>query len=227
MPIILLFILILNIVSIVLMYYSLGDLGKKEKLIYIVVGTAVMYVLTSIVYWFSTRGIEVTEVSERGKDLITFLFVPINGIIMLPLLAKSYNKLKYGSLDKSVFLKRGIILAVILLIVLIIECMYFKNIQEQVVNMLNEQENSMQQESTNSVLNDIANEVTNQITSTNENETTNSISNVQSQNTQVTTNATDNVVESNIVNNSQGDSINVVQSDTAIDNVLESSNAIN
>ena len=71
-----------------------------------------MYILTSIVYWFSTRGIEVTEVSERGKDLITFLFVPINGIIMLPLLAKSYNKLKYGNLDKSVFLKRGAVLEV-------------------------------------------------------------------------------------------------------------------
>mgnify|MGYP005782254553 FL=1 len=206
MPIILLFILILNIVSIVLMYYSLGDLGKKEKLIYIVVGTAVMYIITSIVYWFSTRGIEVTEVSERGKDLITFLFVPINGIIMLPLLAKSYSKLKYGNLDKNVFLKRGIVLAVILLIVLIIECIYFKNIQQEVVNMLNAQENSIeQQESTNSVLNETTNEVTNQITSTIVNETTNTISNVQSQNT------IDNVVES----------------DTANDNVLESSNAIN
>lgn len=206
MPIILLFILILNIVSIVLMYYSLGDLGKKEKLIYIVVGTAVMYIITSIVYWFSTRGIEVTEVSERGKDLITFLFVPINGIIILPLLAKSYSKLKYGNLDKSVFLKRGIVLAVILLIVLIIECMYFKNIQQQVVNMLNAQGNSIeQQETTNSVLNETTNEVTNQITSTIVNETTNTISNVQSQNT------IDNVVES----------------DTANDNVLESSNAIN
>ncbi len=206
MPIILLFILILNIVSIVLMYYSLGDLGKKEKLIYIVVGTAVMYIITSIVYWFSTRGIEVTEVSERGKDLITFLFVPINGIIILPLLAKSYSKLKYGNLDKSVFLKRGIVLAVILLIVLIIECIYFKNIQQEVVNMLNAQENSIeQQESTNSVLNETTNEVTNQITSTIVNETTNTISNVQSQNT------IDNVVES----------------DTANDNVLESSNAIN
>ena len=206
MPIILLFILILNIVSIVLMYYSLRDLGKKEKLIYIVVGTAVMYIITSIVYWFSTRGIEVTEVSERGKDLITFLFVPINGIIILPLLAKSYSKLKYGNLDKSVFLKRGIVLAVILLIVLIIECIYFKNIQQEVVNMLNAQENSIeQQESTNSVLNETTNEVTNQITSTIVNETTNTISNVQSQNT------IDNVVES----------------DTANDNVLESSNAIN
>ena len=206
MPIILLFILILNIVSIVLMYYSLGDLGKKEKLIYIVVGTAIMYIITSIVYWFSTRGIEVTEVSERGKDLITFLFVPINGIIMLPLLAKSYSKLKYGNLDKNVFLKRGIVLAVILLIVLIIECIYFKNVQQEVVNMLNAQENSIeQQESTNSVLNETTNEVTNQITSTIVNETTNTISNVQSQNT------IDNVVES----------------DTANDNVLESSNAIN
>lgn len=206
MPIILLFILILNIVSIVLMYYSLGDLGKKDKLIYIVVGTAVMYIITSIVYWFSTRGIEVTEVSERGKDLITFLFVPINGIIILPLLAKSYSKLKYGNLDKNVFLKRGIVLAVILLIVLIIECIYFKNIQQEVVNMLNAQENSIeQQESTNSVLNETTNEVTNQITSTIVNETTNTISNVQSQNT------IDNVVES----------------DTANDNVLESSNAIN
>ena len=155
MPIILLFILILNIVSIVLMYYSLGDLGKKEKLIYIVVGTAVMYIITSIVYWFSTRGIEVTEVSERGKDLITFLFVPINGIIILPLLAKSYSKLKYGNLDKSEFLKRGIVLAVILLIVLIIECMYFKNIQQQVVNMLNAQENVQQDTVNNNVKEDI------------------------------------------------------------------------
>ena len=206
MPIILLFILILNIVSIVLMYYSLGDLGKKDKLIYIVVGTAVMYIITSIVYWFSTRGIEVTEVSERGKDLITFLFVPINGIIILPLLAKSYSKLKYGNLDKNVFLKRGIVLAVILLIVLIIECIYFKNIQQEVVNMLNAQENSIeQQESTNSVLNETTNEVTNQITSTIVNETTNTISNVQSQKT------IDNVVESG----------------TANDNVLESRNGIN
>lgn len=155
MPIILLFILILNIVSIVLMYYSLGSLSKKEKLIYIVVGTAIMYILTSIVYWFSTRGIEMNEVSERGKDLITFLFVPINGIIILPMLAKSYNKLKYGSLDKSVFLRRGIVLAIILLIALIIECMYFKNIQEQVVNMLNEQRNLQQDIVNNNVKEDI------------------------------------------------------------------------
>ena len=179
MVIIILFILILNIVSIVLMYYSLGDLTKKEKLIYIVVGTAIMYMLTSIVYWLSTRDIEITEVSERGKDLITFLFVPINGIIILPLLAKSYNKLKYGNLDKSIFLKRGLLLGIVLIIALIIEYMYFKNIQEQVVTMLNQQSN-LEQEETN------VNAVTNEL--------------VQNQINAITNEVVENQIQSNVVN---------------------------
>lgn len=139
MLVILLFIIILNIVSIVLMYYCLADLTKKEKLIYIAAGTALMYILTTIVYWISTRGIEMTEVSEMGKNLITFLFVPINGIIILTLFAKSYYNYKMGGLDGSVLKKRAMVLGVILLIILIIECIYFKNIQEQVVNLINEQ----------------------------------------------------------------------------------------
>ena len=63
MAIVVLFILILNIVSIVLMYYSLKDTPKKEKLVFIAGGTALMYVLTSVVYWISTRDIAITEVS--------------------------------------------------------------------------------------------------------------------------------------------------------------------
>ena len=44
-----------------------------------------------------------------------------------------------GGLDGSVLKKRAMVLGVILLIILIIECIYFKNIQEQVVNLINEQ----------------------------------------------------------------------------------------
>ncbi len=148
MLVILLFIIILNIVSIALMYHCLGDTPKKEKLIFIAAGIAIMYVLTSIVYWISTRNIEVTEVSETGKDLITFLFVPINGILILPIFAKSYYKYKEGSLDEKVLRGRGIVLAVVLLIILIIECAYFENIQEQVVNMLIGQQNVVQEDET-------------------------------------------------------------------------------
>lgn len=150
---ILLFILLLNIVSIVLMYYCLGDIDKKEKLIFIAAGTAIMYVLTSFIYWISTKSIEITQVSEQSKNLITFLFVPINGILILPLFAKSYTKYKYGSLNKTVFTRRGIVLGVVLLIILIIECIYFKNIQEQIVNMITE---NIRKEQAETQENDIA-----------------------------------------------------------------------
>lgn len=136
MAILLVFILIANIVAMVLMYYCLGDLGKKEKLIFIGAGVGIMYILTSIVYWISTYGIEMTEVSEIGKNLITFLFVPVNSLLVLPLLAKSYAKFKSGRLDLRIFLNRGIALGVLLLIVLVVECIYFKNIQVQVVELI-------------------------------------------------------------------------------------------
>ena len=193
MLVILLFIIILNIVSIVLMYYSLGDLSKKEKLIFIAAGTAIMYVIISVVYWFSTRNIEITEVSERGKDLITFLFVPINGILVLPLFAKSYQKLKYGNIDGKILRNRGIFIGIFLLIILIIECIYFKNIQEQVVNLLVEQQqNTIEQENSNvnqiiesNTLEDIEtiNQISNELVQNNiDEEITNEVNNAESEN---------------------------------------------
>ena len=38
------------------------------------------------------------EIYDNLKNLITFLFVPINGIVVLPILAKSYAKYKIGNL---------------------------------------------------------------------------------------------------------------------------------
>lgn len=146
MPVILLFIVILNVVSILLMYYCLRELTNKEKLVYIAGGTAIMYILTTIVYWISTRSIEISEVSETGKNLITFLFVPINGILILPLFAKSYCNYKLGGVDLNTLKKRGMVLGIILLIILIIECIYFKNVQEQVVNLIKEQQSNVSQE---------------------------------------------------------------------------------
>lgn len=162
LAILLIFILILNIVSITLMYYCLGDLTKKEKFIFIAVGIGIMYILTSIAYWLSTFKIEITEVSETGKNLITFLFVPVNSVIVLPILAKSYAKTKFGNLNTDVFLKRGIVLGIILFIILIIECNYFKNIQAQVVDLIKQ---NAQEEQDNKLLNNTENQLSNNLNS--------------------------------------------------------------
>lgn len=88
-------ILVLNLAAIFMTYKFLGkEIEQKERLIFIVIGTAIIYVLVSLVYWISTRNIDLGVSSQMGKNLITFTFVPINSIITLPFMAKSYQYFK-------------------------------------------------------------------------------------------------------------------------------------
>lgn len=178
MFVIVLFVLILNIVSILLIYRCLTGVERKERFIFLAAGIAIMYMLTSFIYWISTRNVEITQVSQTGKDLIIFLFVPINGILILPLLAKSYAKYRGSNLSKRILINRGMVLGVFLIILLIIECVYFKNIQDGVVNLIKEQnlyqeeagQNNSNVTDENSInSNDIANQIeVNTINETNE-----------------------------------------------------------
>jgi len=85
-------ILVLNVVAIFMTYRFLGnDIEKKEKLIFIIIGFAIMYIAISAVYVLSSRGIEINNNTEIGKNFITFCFVPLNCILVLPFLASSYN----------------------------------------------------------------------------------------------------------------------------------------
>ena len=172
MVLILVCIIILNIIALALAYYCLSDLEKKDRIIFIAVCVAGIYMLTSFVYWISTKGVAVKAVSDLGKKLITFLFVPINTIAVVPLLAKSYNKYKTGFLAGDKFRNRCIVLAVFLLIILSIECVYFKNVQNTVITLIekNQQSSSSKEELLNNMIgntmvnakeNNIANVVSN------------------------------------------------------------------
>ena len=100
--------------------------------------------LTTFVYWISTKSVAVKEVSDLGKNLITFLFVPINTLVVVPLLAKSYNKYKTGFLAFDKLKNRGIVLGAILLIILVIECFYFKNVQNTVITLIEKNQQTRQ-----------------------------------------------------------------------------------
>ena len=144
MTLILVFIIVLNIIAIALTYYCLSDLEKKDKVIFIAVCVAIIYMLTTFVYWISTKSIAVKEVSDLGKNLITFLFVPINTLVVVPLFAKSYNKYKTGFLAFDKLKNRGIVLGAILLIILVIECFYFKNVQNTVITLIEKNQQTRQ-----------------------------------------------------------------------------------
>lgn len=130
-------ILLLNIVAIFMTYKFLGeDFEKKEKSIFLVVGIAIMYMIVSLVYWLSTRGIDLGINNEMGKNFIIFTFVPINSMLVLPFLASSYKYFKQGRLKTQNFKNRIILIAVILIIVLVLEFFYFKDIQNSILSMI-------------------------------------------------------------------------------------------
>lgn len=130
-------ILVLNLVAIFLTYHFLGkEMEKKSKGIFIIIGIAIIYMLVSFIYWISTKDIELGISESFGKNLITFTFVPVNGIVILPMLASSYRYLKEGRLKMDKFRNRAILLAVVLIIILIIEFFYFKDIQSGIMQML-------------------------------------------------------------------------------------------
>ena len=131
-------ILILNIVAVLLIYHFLWKgLDKKTKGIFIIVGIAAIYLLVTFVYWIGTQGMNSELNSDMGKNLITFTFVPVNAIIIMPFLAVSFRDWKDGKLKSRPFRNRCILLGIILLIILIIELFYFKDIQNGILSILN------------------------------------------------------------------------------------------
>lgn len=130
-------ILALNAVAVILTYHFLGNEStKKERWIFIAVGIAILYLLVSIVYGISTNGVDLGANAETGKNLIVFTFVPVNGMVILPFLAHSYRHWKLGDLKTEPFRNRCILLAVILLVLLVFEFFYFKDIQNGILTMI-------------------------------------------------------------------------------------------
>lgn len=187
-------VVVLNALCIFLMYKLLKDIDKKEKFIFIAVGVAIMYGITAFVHWISINGLDEVYKDGVAKDIVTFLFVPINGLIILPALASSYNSYKQKKLSLNMLGKRTSVLLIPLLIVLILECIFIKNVQVAVTNTYDDStkfkyeeyiqdtntidENLINTITDNTLSNETLNEVTNEITNEISNEVgTNSISN--------------------------------------------------
>lgn len=120
-----------NVIAILLVYQFIKRLHKVEKTIFIGVSFAIIYILVSIICWISGFGID-SRINETVKDFITFTFVPVNAIVLVPFVASNYNKLRFKEIEKNEFIKRLIIVVVIGIVIVTIECIYFKNMKSNI-----------------------------------------------------------------------------------------------
>ncbi|MCI8362505.1 MAG: hypothetical protein HFJ41_05190 [Clostridia bacterium] len=124
-------ILLANAIAITLVYQFVKGLPKMEKIIFIGVSFAIMYVLVSISYWISGFGIR-ENVNEALKNFIIYIFVPVNIIILIPFVARKYYKWRQNEIGKESLITRIIIVSIIGVLILAVETIYIKEIKKDI-----------------------------------------------------------------------------------------------
>lgn len=130
------FLMIANVIAIAAIYFAFGKrLSQDKKMLYTMISIGIIYIATLIVYFFSSIGVNNSNVTNVSRNMITFSFVPVNAIILLPFLIYSFAKTAEKELTEEKLKKRITIVAIIAIILVITEFFYFKNIQKNIITI--------------------------------------------------------------------------------------------
>lgn len=126
-------ILFVNVIAVVLTYQFIKVLDKKEKVIFIAIAVAVNYMIVSGVYALSGIGID-KVVTQSAQNFVTYMFVPVNMILVMPFIASTYSKFKLNKIKKEPLRNRIIAIAGWAILILVVEYFYFRSIALNISN---------------------------------------------------------------------------------------------
>lgn len=139
MPIIITVIIAIFLILIGWSWHNLGNLEKPKKICTMIVELIFIFLLTLIVFNISTNDIKYTNPKEieNVRNILVTLFTFVNGIIVMPGISKIINKVKENEITKEQASKKFFIILIIFAIILFLECGYFKNIQQGILDVIN------------------------------------------------------------------------------------------
>lgn len=145
MALVVLITILVYIILIVWTWHNLGFIEKTKKIAFIIIGILLTYIITQIIFQISKGDITYPndEIAKQIRNAIVAIFSGINGLILMPIIAKNLDKINENEIEKEVVSKRFIIIFVIFIICTFIECGYMKTTQEGIINTYKtlEQEN--------------------------------------------------------------------------------------
>lgn len=120
-------------------WHNLGDIQEKTKLIYLIVGILISLVITLIIFYISTNGVDYQNENmiKDVRNILVLVFTPINGLVVMPFIASTIDKLSNQEITREKANKRILIIAIIFIVFLIIECSYLKNTQIGILEIRN------------------------------------------------------------------------------------------
>lgn len=125
---IIVFLIMINIFAIILNWKMLKGFDISKKVIFIVIGEIVIFIVANILYGISGGGIP-EAIHDKSKKLVIPTFLAINMIVIFSNFAKQINKKALDEIDYKTFKKRISIAIILSVIILFLECIYMKNIQ--------------------------------------------------------------------------------------------------
>ncbi len=126
--IIIIAIIILNIFSIIMLLKMLKGTELKTKIVTCIALILFMFIISNIIYGIGNMGI-IGEIANKSKNMILLVLMPINMMIIASPIALQINKAQSKEIEKEEFSKKIITLVLIDIAILIVECIYIKNIQ--------------------------------------------------------------------------------------------------
>ena len=118
--------LIIFIISCVTIYHNTNSFEPKKRILYIVIGMAIMFGITSIICVLKSSGIKTNNTAAINDTLgvIKMIFTPINALIFLAPLGNIIGKAKDNVITTNIAGKGILILLVIFAIIIIFETSY-------------------------------------------------------------------------------------------------------
>lgn len=139
MAFIILMAIIIYITFIFWTWQSMQTVETPKKIAFIIIGIIIIYIITLIVFAISKNGIEYQNVQmqKQVKNVIVSIFTGLNCVIVMPQIAKNYEKMKNEEIEKDIFLKKILIIAIVFVICLIFEIGYMKSMQQGIFKIYN------------------------------------------------------------------------------------------
>ena len=132
-------IVVLFIIYIVCAWNSTKEFENNLlRISFIFVGTLFITLLTLILFWISKIGVEYPKKEMIGevRKIILLSFIPINGFLILTQTASIFAQAKSGMVSKEDMQKKIKRLVIFFIILIVIEAIYFKNIQNGMIKII-------------------------------------------------------------------------------------------
>lgn len=129
MTVIVIISIVIYTVAAIAIYYNLYNFDKTKKIKFIILGSIIILIITTIIVFISSINIEKKEYLGITKTTSILLFAPINSIMVLPYIGHLFNKYKDKRITEEQLKRKLLIALVLLILVVIFELGYIKNFQ--------------------------------------------------------------------------------------------------